>query len=805
MAAHLKRGLAYRQRARARGGAARPAAGLGTRSHRPRASSNGRATSTSTWAATPGRPSASSRALALDDRQAEVLLQARGGPLPRGPRRRRRSSRCAAPSRWRPALAEAALPARPEPARCSAGSTRRSRRSTAAARLSPGLLAVREARADVLPGARRDGARGRRTGRAGRARARARRNAPWRSAPPTRGPAATTPRCWRWAAPPNAFPTRAPRLHGARRRVAAGRREPATRVALDKALAALTRAAALDDATGETLTLLGQARAAGRRSDRRRARSARAAVRACRCRAEAYPRARRCARAARPAGRGARRARAITRRSPPARRRPARWRRASATLSMRVGDPHGAAYWYETAIAELAALGGRCSSAAEADVEPRRDRDRARRDRRAGPGARARHTPACGRSSATLDAAGWRGNARRPAGARVTWPRRTRARWRWPPAARAAPISFGEPLARDAELARRRRRPVAAAVEAPRARSAASKARRAASSDGRRGVRRRRAPDSARRRRARPGRVPARAAAMAATTFCSSRALPGQSCAASAATSDGARRARGAGALQQSAARSDRRARRCRRAARAAAAPRSRTTSRRKRRSARKRPAATSSRSGRLVAATSAHVDRRAVVLAERGAPPLPAAPAAAWPARAATAPATSSRKSVPPCASSNRPRRSTAAPVNAPRDVAEELGVDEFVGERGAVDGHERRRAAGSAACSGARDQFLADAALAFDEHRHKGDAAARGISARKRTMAALTPTSPYGSVARRAARRAGPISRHERRERCRRRRPPATRIAVRGAVVVRTTRAAPPGRRRRRPARRL
>ena len=56
-----------------------------------------------------------------------------------------------------------------------------------------------------------------------------------------------------------------------------------------------------------------------------------------------------------------------------------------------------------------------------------------------------------------------------------------------------------------------------------------------------------------------------------------------------------------------------------------------------------------------------------------------------------------SSRKIVPPSASANRPGVSAMAPVKAPRHVAEQLALEQRLGERRAVDGDERpRRAAG-------------------------------------------------------------------------------------------------------------
>ena len=49
-----------------------------------------------------------------------------------------------------------------------------------------------------------------------------------------------------------------------------------------------------------------------------------------------------------------------------------------------------------------------------------------------------------------------------------------------------------------------------------------------------------------------------------------------------------------------------------------------------------------------------------------------------------------SSRSSVPPSASSKQPMRRSAAPVKAPRLVAEDFALHERFGNGGAVDGHE-------------------------------------------------------------------------------------------------------------------
>ena len=73
----------------------------------------------------------------------------------------------------------------------------------------------------------------------------------------------------------------------------------------------------------------------------------------------------------------------------------------------------------------------------------------------------------------------------------------------------------------------------------------------------------------------------------------------------------------------------------------------------------------------------------------------------------------------MPPLAASKRPGRSWVAPVNDAAGVAEELGFEQRLGHRAAVDGHEGPGRAGRFVVNHARDALLADAALAGDEHR--------------------------------------------------------------------------------------
>ena len=54
--------------------------------------------------------------------------------------------------------------------------------------------------------------------------------------------------------------------------------------------------------------------------------------------------------------------------------------------------------------------------------------------------------------------------------------------------------------------------------------------------------------------------------------------------------------------------------------------------------------------------------------------------------------------------------------------DVAEQLGLEQLLGNRAAVDGDERRLGARAGAVDGARQHFLAGAALAADQHAGVG-----------------------------------------------------------------------------------
>ena len=68
-----------------------------------------------------------------------------------------------------------------------------------------------------------------------------------------------------------------------------------------------------------------------------------------------------------------------------------------------------------------------------------------------------------------------------------------------------------------------------------------------------------------------------------------------------------------------------------------------------------------------------------------------------------------SSRKSVPPSASSKRPTRSARASVNAPLHVAEELALEDALGDAAGVDRHEGLARARRGRVERARDDALA------------------------------------------------------------------------------------------------
>ena len=85
------------------------------------------------------------------------------------------------------------------------------------------------------------------------------------------------------------------------------------------------------------------------------------------------------------------------------------------------------------------------------------------------------------------------------------------------------------------------------------------------------------------------------------------------------------------------------------------------------------------------------HVDASRRCSRRRAEAPLPGSSAAPWPAPAATARRSRRETACPVCASSKTPGRSASAPGERTARVAEELRLDQVVGQRGAVQRAER------------------------------------------------------------------------------------------------------------------
>lgn len=146
-------------------------------------------------------------------------------------------------------------------------------------------------------------------------------------------------------------------------------------VALDKALAALTRASALDDASAQTFALLGRVRL--RAGDLDGAESAlRQAVAGKPAEPEAY-RALADVLERRRDWAGAREALASFAALEAGNAAAAAVTPRLGDLAMQAGDPHAAAYWYDRAAGELGASPGLLVKRAQAELD-RGDRDRAR-------------------------------------------------------------------------------------------------------------------------------------------------------------------------------------------------------------------------------------------------------------------------------------------------------------------------------------------------------------------------------------------------------------------------------------------
>ena len=82
----------------------------------------------------------------------------------------------------------------------------------------------------------------------------------------------------------------------------------------------------------------------------------------------------------------------------------------------------------------------------------------------------------------------------------------------------------------------------------------------------------------------------------------------------------------------------------------------------------------------------------------------------------------TSSRNSVPPSASTNLPVCLLGGAGEGALLVAEQDRLDQVLGHGAAIDRDERLGAARALAVDGARDQLLADAGFALDQHRDGG-----------------------------------------------------------------------------------
>ena len=99
-----------------------------------------------------------------------------------------------------------------------------------------------------------------------------------------------------------------------------------------------------------------------------------------------------------------------------------------------------------------------------------------------------------------------------------------------------------------------------------------------------------------------------------------------------------------------------------------------------------------------------------------------PRARAGSWPGGGSGRSPISSRKSVPRCASSNLPGLRPAAPGERPLLVAEELGLEQRLGNRRAVDRDEGPVGPRAQRVQRAREELLAGAALAFEQHGRVG-----------------------------------------------------------------------------------
>ena len=246
------------------------------------------------------------------------------------------------------------------------------------------------------------------------------------------------------------------------------------------------------------------------------------------------------------------------------------------------------------------------------------------------------------------------------------------------------------------------------------------------------------APSAARRRASRraPRATPARSAARARCP--ASRSAPAPPASRRRAWR-GCRRARAASRQKCSAssAMSSRRSR--------SGGTAMRTTSSRYSRSSRNRPAATSCRRSRLVADTMRTSTRREDVLTD--APQLALlndAQHLGLRARRQLADLVEQQRAAVRLLEHARALGDRAGERAA--GVAEQLGLDQVVGQRRAVERAERAFCRRGSAWMRARHQLLAAAALAFDQHRKRRRR--RALDARRTSaIAALTPSSSTGS----------------------------------------------------------
>ena len=139
-----------------------------------------------------------------------------------------------------------------------------------------------------------------------------------------------------------------------------------------------------------------------------------------------------------------------------------------------------------------------------------------------------------------------------------------------------------------------------------------------------------------------------------------------------------------------------------------------------------------------------------AASLADAAGPPPPGARGGASPAARAAARRSRRGRACRRRPRAKRPRRARSAPVKAPRGVAEELALEQGLGDRRAVDRDEGLVAPRRLRVDGARDHLLAGAALA--EQQHRGLELRRALDDLEHLRSC--PARPPRSAARRTAR---------------------------------------------------